>query len=157
MDRKQKNLRSFAEYSREELQEVSRRGGIASGISRQERKQLREELTALLSAGNVQERVCTALIERAANGDSRAFAIIRDTIGEGAAQKFDIGLHGKDDTLEDLRQDCMHEIMDLYYDEFRRETPLYGSLSFKLAGVRLASEVRRRHAREILAPVVEQL
>lgn len=72
---------------------------------RRARKTLREELLALLSAGDTQERIALALINEAINGNGSgsvkgAFEAIRDTVGEkpkdnlelsGGAVKFVFG------------------------------------------------------------------
>ena len=68
--------------SASEQREIRRKGGIKSGEVRRARKTLREELLALLKSGNTQSRLSLALIEKAMNGDTKAFEVIRDTIGE---------------------------------------------------------------------------
>ena len=128
------NLKSFAEYSPEELAEVSRRGGLASGLARQERKQLKDELSALLATGDVQERLCTALIDKAMSGDARAFSIIRDTIGEKAAENLNVKEIGGG--LEQLRTDCRREIVRFCIDEGVFDgypSPKYGNLAAVLS------------------------
>ena len=65
-----------------EAREKGKKGGIESGKTRRARKTLREELLALLKSGNTQSRLSLALIEKAMNGDTKAFEVIRDTIGE---------------------------------------------------------------------------
>lgn len=63
--------------------------------SRKARKTLREELLTLLSTEvkvdgkkrSVQEAVSTALTKQAMKGNTRAFEIIRDTIGEKPIEK----------------------------------------------------------------------
>ena len=65
-----------------EARRRGRKGGLKSGQKRRERKALKEHLLLLLSKGDTQEKMCLALIERATQGDLRAFEIIRDTIGE---------------------------------------------------------------------------
>ncbi len=47
-----------------------------------ERKTLREELITLLSAEELQSRMCRALIEAAIDGKPKAWETVRDTIGE---------------------------------------------------------------------------
>lgn len=74
------NLRPIS--SMDDFIELSRKGGIASGAARRERKRLRQELNEILKSDGVQEKVCTALVDRAMQGDTRAFSIIRDTVGE---------------------------------------------------------------------------
>ena len=80
-----------------EAREYGRKGGKASAAKRAERKTFREGLLLLLNeplkdkAGNVtdnttQDAIIAALVKRAANGDTRAFEMIRDTIGEKPVQ-----------------------------------------------------------------------
>lgn len=80
------------------LEEQSK-GGIASGKARRERKTLKEELLLLLSEnitdkrGNTataQKAVSSALLKKAMTGDTRAFEIIRDTIGEKPVDKVEM-------------------------------------------------------------------
>ena len=71
----------------EEAREIGRKGGIASGKKRAERKTLREELLALLSEGNTQSKISLALLAKAAKGDTKAFEVIRDSIGEKPTEK----------------------------------------------------------------------
>lgn len=84
--------------SKGEARERGKSGGLASGEARRARKTLRADLEALLSMpvkdgdGNdtgetVQHAIAVALITKALRGDTRAFEIIRDTIGEKPAEK----------------------------------------------------------------------
>lgn len=52
-----------------------------------ERKTLREELLSLLAKGDTQSRMSLAQLEKALNGDTKAFEVIRDTIGEKPTDK----------------------------------------------------------------------
>lgn len=76
------NLIPQNKRTKEEQREIARKGGIASGKARKERKELKEELLILLSKGNTQEKISLALIKKAMKGDTKAFEVIRDTIGE---------------------------------------------------------------------------
>ena len=53
------------------------------------RKTLKEELLLLLSQGNTQEKISLALIQKALNGDTKAFEVIRDSIGEKQTDKIE--------------------------------------------------------------------
>lgn len=81
----EQNLKPILDSQRaRELQEKSvekRKQNIA------ERKTLREELLALLQQGKTQERMSLSIIEKALNGDTKAFEVIRDTIGEKPTDK----------------------------------------------------------------------
>ena len=73
--------------SKKEARERGRKGGLASGEARRKRKTLKEELLLLLSEGETQQSVTLALIEKAMSGDTKAFEVIRDTIGEKPVDK----------------------------------------------------------------------
>lgn len=79
------NLRPVS--STEEARERGRKGGLASGEARRKRKTLKEELLLMLSEGETQQSVTLALIEKAMSGDTKAFEVIRDTIGEKPVDK----------------------------------------------------------------------
>lgn len=91
--------------STEEAKERGRKGGIASGKARREKKLMRETLDILLSMPlkngkfadvdsirnfaalkgkniNVQEAILIAQIQKAMKGDTRAAEYVRDTIGQ---------------------------------------------------------------------------
>lgn len=71
----------------EEARKRGRAGGIKSGEVRRQRKTFREELIALLSAGSTQKDINLALIARALSGDTKAYEVVRDTIGEKPVDK----------------------------------------------------------------------
>ncbi len=127
MNETKKGRTSFADYAPEELKELSRKGGLRSGESRQKRMKLREELEALLSSGDVQERLCAALILKAQGGNVYAFQTLRDTLGEKPRDEIEIA-----GDFEAYRQRHLKQIKALYLDEIRREEPLYGDLAKSL-------------------------
>ena len=86
----EQNLIPFNERTKKEQREICKAGGIKSGEVRRARKTLREELLALLSKGDTQERLSLAQLEKALNGDTKAFEVIRDTIGEKPTDKQEI-------------------------------------------------------------------
>ena len=71
----------------EEQVEVARKGGIASGEAKRRRKTFREELLTLLENGDTQAKISLALLTKATNGDTKAFEVLRDTIGEKPVEK----------------------------------------------------------------------
>ncbi len=84
-----------------EAQQSGRKGGVRSGEARRARKTLREELLGLLQVvmkdsngveHSQQEAISVALIRKAREGDVRAFAEIRDTIGEKSAEKVELNV-----------------------------------------------------------------
>jgi hypothetical protein len=85
----QDNLIPFSERSKEEARELGRKGGIASGEARRRKKSLKEELITLLENGNTQEKISLAIIQQALDGNTKAFEVIRDTIGEKPVDKLE--------------------------------------------------------------------
>ena len=82
------------ELSRDEAVKRGSNGGKASGKARREKKLLRETLIELLEMENKkgvtgQESICCALFKRANTGDTKAFEIIRDTIGQKPVEKIE--------------------------------------------------------------------
>lgn len=90
------NLRTLTS---EEAREIGKKGGIASGKARAERKTLKEELLLLLSQGNTQEKISLSLIAQAMEGNVKAFETIRDTVGEKPKENIDLAVKKK---LEDV-------------------------------------------------------
>lgn len=80
----QKNLIPIkkGELSKEEAKKRGQKGGIKSGEVRRARKTLKEDLLFLLEQGDTQEKISVAMIKQALKGNVKAFAMIRDTIGE---------------------------------------------------------------------------
>ena len=109
----EQNLVPFtSDQNREEAAKNGRKGGVASGEARRARKTLRADLEELLSmpakdkngketGHNVQAAIAAALIKKAANGDTKAFEIIRDTIGEKPAERI---------TLAEIDQKTIDEV-----------------------------------------------
>lgn len=83
-----KPVRSTAEAKR-----LGTAGGKKSGESRREKKKLRELLEILLQRpaeggnGTNAEAMTVALFNKALAGDTKAFELIRDTIGEKPVEK----------------------------------------------------------------------
>ncbi len=85
------NEQNLKPLTTNKAREIGRKGGIKSGETRRKRKTLREELLALLATGNNQNKMSLAMIEKALKGDTKAFEVIRDTIGEKPKEELDIG------------------------------------------------------------------
>ena len=106
----EQNLIPNSERTPEELRRQTRKGGIASGKARREKKMFRETLEALLGMPmkdgkdvsvddiksfaaikgqniSVQEAILIAQIQKAMKGDTRAAEYVRDTIGENPSVK----------------------------------------------------------------------
>ena len=78
----EQNLIPLNKRTPRERKEIARKGAEATNRIKAERKTLKEELLLALSTGDTQKRISTAIIEQAQKGNTKAFEIIRDTIGE---------------------------------------------------------------------------
>lgn len=91
----------------EEQAEIRRLGGIARGKQLQERKKLKDELIALLSDDDLQQKMCLALIQAVIDkGSASAFAEIRDTIGEKPKDEVVVSM-----TDTEAREEALDEAM----------------------------------------------
>lgn len=92
----EQNLKPFDQLTESEQRAIRSKGGKASGEARRARKTLREELLALLSQDiktkngesmNTQVAMSSSLIKEALKGNTKAFELVRDTIGEKPVDK----------------------------------------------------------------------
>lgn len=92
MARREDNLHPFtSEQSREKAKENGKKGGIASGQAKRDKKNIRLAVEALLEMdikgknGEVKsgaEAICVAQLQKALKGDTRAFEALRDSAGQ---------------------------------------------------------------------------
>ena len=78
----EQNLIPLNKRTQRERKEIARKEAEATNKIKAERKTLKEELLLALSIGDTQKKISTAIIKQAQNGNTKAFEIIRDTIGE---------------------------------------------------------------------------
>lgn len=94
----EQNLKPIRDSKRaRELQEkaaAKQRENIAK------RKTLKEELLLLLSQNDTQEKMSLALIKKAINGDTKAFEVIRDSIGEKQVEKIQANVFNYEESLK---------------------------------------------------------
>ena len=93
------NLIPNSQRTPSELREMTRKGGIASGKARRKKKEMREELIAILeekitdSKGKkvkIQRSILLAQVKEALKGKTKAAEFIRDTIGEKPVDKQEV-------------------------------------------------------------------
>lgn len=103
------NLIPISERTSDELREMTRNGGIKSGEARRAKRDIRKALEALLEkdykdkSGNVMsgtEAIALKQMEKAMKGDTRAFEIIRDTIGQKPVERVQVTEINPDDIAE---------------------------------------------------------
>lgn len=108
------NLIPLDQRSKSEVRELGKKGGIASGKSRALRKTLRESLEIKLDEPSktkgktTQDKLIDAIIRKASCGDTKAFEIIRDTIGQKPTDKVEISTY----------EDALKKIKDVEGDKF---------------------------------------
>lgn len=90
----------------EEAREMGRKGGIASGKARRERKAFKEALLLALETmteegKTIQDKGIESLMKKYIDGDLQAFTIVRDTVGENPTNKVEgkIGVSKLEDLL----------------------------------------------------------
>ena len=86
----EQNLIPLSKRSQRERKEIARKGAKATNELKKKRKTLREELLALLETGDYQEKISLAMIQEAKAGNTKAFEVIRDTIGEKPKDKLEV-------------------------------------------------------------------
>jgi hypothetical protein len=86
----------------EEARERGKKGGIASAKARAEKKQLKELLELALSqpSENVEGEdnyaaITAALVQKAIQGDTKAYEVIRDTLGQKPTEQTQMDLTAK--------------------------------------------------------------
>lgn len=96
------NLIPITERSKEEARAISAKGGVNSGKARRKKKQLKQLLELALSQPmkgkpdvDNYTGITTALIQKALVGDTKAFEVIRDTIGQKPVEKIEADLSSK--------------------------------------------------------------
>lgn len=88
------DLKPFNTLTEEEQKKLASKGGKKSVEVRREKRLLREELELLLEMmdknnNTIQEKICFALIKKASQGDTKAFEIVRDTIGQKPVERIE--------------------------------------------------------------------
>lgn len=96
----EQNLKPFNQLTESKQREIRSKGGKASVKARAKRKAMRELLEEAmarkLDGGDTTtaEAVTIALIERAMSGDTKAYEVIRDTLGEKPVEKKESSIEG---------------------------------------------------------------
>ncbi len=85
----EQNLIPVTKRTPREQREISSKGGKASAEAKKARKTLKETLLMMLEEGNTQNDITLALLQKALNGDTKAYEVIRDTVGEKPTDKIE--------------------------------------------------------------------
>lgn len=92
----EQNLIPLNKRSKKVQREIQEKGRQANKAKIEARKTLREELLSLLEKGDTQNKLSLSLIEKAMTGDTKAFEVIRDTIGEKPKENISVGVSYED-------------------------------------------------------------
>lgn len=93
------NPENLKRFTSSEARENGKKGAKKSAEKRRERKKLRELLEIALQLQNEETgeqndfAIIAALINKAVNGDTKAFELIRDTIGEKPTDKQEVQIN----------------------------------------------------------------
>ena len=114
----EQNLKPFtSEQSREEAAKNGKKGGVASGKARRDKKNLRQALEMLLEKdysdknGNTvsgTEAISVKLFEQAMKGNIKAFETIRSTVGQDPVQKIQV---------QEISQEVIDELEKIVLDD----------------------------------------
>lgn len=114
----EQNLKPFtSEQSREEAAKNGKKGGVASGKARRDKKNLRQALEMLLEKdysdknGNTvsgTEAISVKLFEQAMKGNVKAYETIRATVGQDPVQKIQV---------QEISQEVIDELEKIVLDE----------------------------------------
>jgi len=91
------NLKPLNKVSKKVQREIQEKGRIANAKKQAERRTLKEELLLLLKDNDVQKKMSVAIIQKACEGDVRAWQAIEASVGEKPTDKIDNTVSNKDD------------------------------------------------------------
>lgn len=86
----EQNLKPLNTRTKSEQREIASKGGKARAKKQKELKTLKEELLLLLAEGDTQKKISLALIQKALQGDTKAFEVIRDSTGQKCVEKVEV-------------------------------------------------------------------
>ena len=103
--------KGFDSRTTEELQEITAKGGQASGEARRRKRDIRKALEILLEKdytdkhGNTMsgaEAIALKQLEKALKGDTKAFEVVRDTVGQKPVEK--VSMSATEEAKDELRE-----------------------------------------------------
>lgn len=93
-----------SEQSREKAAENGRKGGIASGVAKREKKLWKDELVKRLNAKDWED-IMNTLINNAKNNGGRDFEILRDTMGQKPVDKQEVENISRVNIIDDTSEE----------------------------------------------------
>lgn len=126
------NLITVNERTEEEAKEMSKKGGINSGIARRKKKRLKELCNVILDNKIIEEKAINSLkekfpelefedityglvlllkqYEKAKDGDSKAFELLRDTSGQKPVEQAIVAFDENNELIIDLGEEDEEDI-----------------------------------------------
>ena len=107
------NLVPITSRTPRERSEIGRKGAEVTNRIKREKKTLKQELEALLEIADkngdtLQKKISFAMIQKAGKGDTKAYEVIRDTIGqkpkESVSVEIDKNREEAKELLENIKQ-----------------------------------------------------
>ena len=83
------NSQNLKPLTTEKAREIGAKGGIASGKARRVRKTFKEAINGQLDDKTMTSLI-NAMIKQAKSGNTKAFEILRDTVGEKPVEKQEV-------------------------------------------------------------------
>ena len=99
-EKRSKNLKPQSQRTKSEQREIAKKGGVASGKVRRERKKFKELFAIAMQQVNPDtgepndESIVAGMIKAAVEGSAPAFVAIRDTLGEKPVDKAENKIEG---------------------------------------------------------------
>lgn len=115
------NLKPFNKMSQKERSEIARKGAEATNRIKKEKKTLKQELEALLEIADkngdtLQKKISFAMIQKAGKGDTKAYEVIRDTIGQKPKESVSVEIDkNKEDAkalLENIKETVREQTIE---------------------------------------------
>lgn len=98
------NEQNLRKLTTKEAREIGKKGGIASGKVRKEKKMLKDLLEDALAKGtetnNEYVNITLAIIREAKKGNVKAYEVIRDTLGQKPVEKVEVSKNTDETILE---------------------------------------------------------
>lgn len=88
------NLKPLDTLCKEDAKVIQSMGGIARAESIAKRKTLKETLLMMLAENDMQGNITLALLNKALKGDTKAFEVVRDTVGEKPIEQKEVKSDG---------------------------------------------------------------
>ena len=112
------NLIPISSRSPRERSEIGRKGAEVTNRIKKEKKTLKQELEALLEiidkedGKTYQEKISFAMIKKANDGDTKAYEVIRDTIGQKPKESMTVEIDKNKEEAKELLENIKQAVSE---------------------------------------------